>query len=121
MKGFTQVVVVSFIATMLYVPGLYAALIEAEVGDHVITTFGPNQTGNGGEFLITDNEDSKDYRYISFCLETDEHLNVEPPYNNYIIESIGDFAVEGGVAFTPDGYSSATEDYLSDAIPILCR
>ena len=97
----------------------FAAYSQASpTADDVITLdFGTYHKGDGGEFLLKSTENAaSDYAFTTFCLEKNEFFT---PYSwsettTYIIESVGDSAKDGGNGFTTDGFSSSTEDYISN-------
>ena len=64
---------------------------------------------SGGEFLLEST--GSDYAFVTFCLEKDEVFKRNKPYR---IESVTDYATQGGNGY--DAYGSNSEmDYISDA------
>lgn len=104
MKALTKIALTA--ATSLLLSSNVMALPMA--GDFVKITDGLGN-GSGGEFkLDIGNNGSIDY--FSFCVERNEYFH---PGNVYTIESVADYASNGGV-----GGQTTTEprkDYLSDA------
>ena len=108
MKKQLQIMAVSF-ASILSVTSAYAGMIEAKNGDTVYVAYGPNQSGGGGEFIITDH---KSYSYIGFCLEYHETIPVNNYYTLDKTNGVTDFAINGGTDIED---AIANEDNLSRA------
>ena len=110
MKKKLQVMAVT-LASILSVASAHAGMIEAENGDRVNVSLGSNQYGGGGEFIISSLEADKSYKYIGFCLEYHEPVDLKN-YTLDIVNGVADFAVNGGSDSAADDLN---KDYLSNA------
>lgn len=99
--------IIVIVAALLFHGSLAHALPKA--GDTVKLTFGENQSGSGGEFVMTHNQ--RDYSFISFCLEKFEPFTRNGSYN---IASVGGFAENGGFDRDDIGVTD-NKDFISDA------
>lgn len=113
MKKQLQIMAISF-ASILSVTSAYAGVITAENGDRVNITLGTNQYGGGGEFIISDLEADKSYRYIGFCLEYHEPVDLKN-YTLDIVNGVTDYAVNGGTDSADSYGDDLNKDYLSNA------
>lgn len=78
-------------------------------GDQVTFSNGNYYTGYGGEFLLKGTNLNDPYSFISFSVERNEYAILG---STYTIESIEDFAKNGGVGRDPQ--SPPGKDYISD-------
>ncbi|WP_319586561.1 PEP-CTERM sorting domain-containing protein [uncultured Desulfobulbus sp.] len=80
------------------------AMALPSAGQSVKLFNGVNGTTNGGEFNVDVAGNSIAVDYTSFCLEVNEYINYNTPYH---IDSVADFAANGGV-----GGATDKKDYL---------
>ncbi len=96
MTNFKKTMLVS-VAGIFLMAGSAFALPSA--GESIMTGWGDyNPTGNsGGEFKLTAADGTQ---YTSFCLEIGEYIT---PGQSYTVDSVGQYAVNGGGGAGPNG------------------
>ncbi len=114
-KTYTAILTI-LAAGALFASVAYSAPVE---GDTVYMSYGTNQVGNGGEFLLTSS--TNDYQYITFCLETNEyfHPDADGSHYSYKVDSVTTYAEKGGsggAVDNKDPISNATKYLMNEYI-----
>jgi hypothetical protein len=89
MRKRVSLLVVALIGLIISAPGVYADNIN--VGDTITFSHGPG-SGPGGVFNLYDN--TTNYQFPSFCIETNEYINYT--YQGFTVGGISDKAIING-------------------------